>query len=132
MILTCEVKYLAEFGGDGAVVGMGGHEFVHVGPPALADFGAGDGFPLRGAGEFDVGEELAGFGMKKDRVGADPVLDQGAFEFGPDGTVETFVFGLGAGIHGHDEGFADGHGGIVAPSRAECYFGIRASTASRS
>ena len=104
------MKHFAELGGDRAIVGMGGHDFAHVGPPALADFGAGDGFPLCGVGEFDVGKELAGFGMEEDRVGADAVFDQGAFKFGPDGAVAAFVFGLGAGIHGHDEGFADGHG----------------------
>jgi hypothetical protein len=104
-----EVKNFAEFGGDGAVVGMGGHDFAHMGPPALADFGAGDGFPLGGAGEFDVGEELTGFGMEEDGVGADAVVEQGAFEFRPDGTMATFVFGFDPGIHRHDEGFADGH-----------------------
>ena len=103
------MKHFAEFGGDGAVVVMGGHDFAHVGPPSLADFRAGNRFPLRGIGEFDVGEELTGFGMEEDGVGADAVVEERFLKFGPDGTVAAFVFSLGAGIHGHDKGFADGH-----------------------
>ncbi len=92
------MEHLAEFGGDGAVIGLGGHEFAHVEPPTLADFGAGDGFPLGGAGEFDVGEELAGFRMKKDGVGADAVIEERLFQFGPDGAMTAFVFGFRAGM----------------------------------
>lgn len=78
-----------------------------MGPPALADFGPGDGFPLRDAGEFDVGEELAGFGVEEDGIGADAVVEEGFFEVGPDGAVAAFVFGFGTGVDGHDKGFAD-------------------------
>jgi hypothetical protein len=101
------VEDFAEVGGDGAVVRVCRHQVAHVGPPALAHFGAGDGFPLGGAGEFDVGEELAGFPMEENGVGADAVVEEGFFEFAPDGAMAAFVFGFRAGMEGHDEGFAD-------------------------
>ena len=37
-----------------AVVGVGGHDFTHVGPPFSADFGPRDGVPARLILDFDV------------------------------------------------------------------------------
>src|SRR5262245_52377290 len=40
-----DVEHLAQVGGDGARVGVRGHQLLHVPPPPPADLGRGDGRP---------------------------------------------------------------------------------------
>jgi hypothetical protein len=78
-----------------------------VHPPTLANVGAGDCLPLGRALELDVGEELTGFGVEEDRVGPDAVIEEGLFEFRPDGLMPSRVFVLRAGIDGHHKCFTN-------------------------
>ena len=68
------VEDFFEFLRFGAVVGVGGHDVFHVGPPAFADGGVGDVVPSGFVFDFDVGEELAGFGVEEDGVVVDAVV----------------------------------------------------------
>ncbi len=94
---------------NGAGVGVGGHDVRHVFPPSTADLGVGDGLPAGLVLDLRVGEELAGLGVQVDGVVVDAVGAEHVGEFLPDGLVAPGILGLLAGMHGHDEGFAD-HG----------------------
>jgi hypothetical protein len=85
------VEDFFEFLGFGAVVGITGHDFFHVGPPAFADGGVGDVVPAGFVFDFCVGEELSGFGVEEDGVVVDAVFFEDLLEFRPDGVVACFV-----------------------------------------
>ena len=94
-----------ELDGDGAVVGVGGHERCHRGPPALAGVGLSDRVPAGLVFDFDVGEELAGFAVEEDGVVVGTVAFEFGFEVGPDGVVTSLVFVVFVRIDRHDKGF---------------------------
>jgi hypothetical protein len=106
-VASINMENLPKRDGFRAVVGIRGHDVAHVLPPFLADGCLGDGVPARFILNLGVGEKLPGFGMKKDGVIVDTVLFEDSFQFRPDGPVTFLVFGFLAGIHGHDERFAD-------------------------
>ena len=104
-----EVEDFRDFEREGAVVGVGRHQFAHVRPPAAADVRRGDGGPLGFVRKLDVGEELARFRVEEDRVGADAVLEKRGLQLRPDGLMTAQIFRLAPGVDGHDECFSN-HG----------------------
>jgi hypothetical protein len=107
LLSSVDVKHLPQVANDGAVVGVAGHQRVHVFPPAPADFRLGDRGPARLILDFDVGEELMGYRVQEDRIIVDAMRLELGFELWPDRAMTAFVFGLLAGVDGHDECFSN-------------------------
>lgn len=87
--------------------------------PSSAGFGRGDGRPLLYALDFGVAEELARFGVQKNRVVRDAVVLEDFFQFRPDRIVAFFLFVFGTCVIRHDKSFADFHGVLAVSSCRE-------------
>lgn len=103
------MKYFVECGGDGAVVGVGGHYVAHVGPPFLADFGVGDFGPALFIFDLYVTEEPMSFRVVEYGIIVGAMGFQGGGQFCPDGLVALGVFIHLVGMNAHYKGFAN-HG----------------------
>ena len=97
----------AERGGFRRVGGVGGHDIAHMLPPLLAYGGLGDGLPLRFVLDLDIGEELAGLGMKEDGVVMCSVLLEDRFQLWPDWTMAILVLLFFSCVNRHYKRFAD-------------------------
>ena len=97
----------AERGGFRRVGGVGGHDIAHMLPPLLAYGGLGDGLPLRFVLDLDIGEELAGLGMKEDGVVMCSVLLEDRFQLWPYWAMAMLILLFLSGVHRHHECFAD-------------------------
>ena len=89
------------------MVRVGGHNIAHVLPPLLAFGGSGDGMPTSLILDLNVTKELAGFGVKKNRVVVYPVLLEDGFQIRPDRIVAFFVLLFFSSVNGHYKGFTD-------------------------
>jgi len=76
-------------------------------PPLLAFGGSSDGLPPSLILDFNVTKELAGFGMKKNRVVVCPVLLEDRFQIWPDRIVAMFVLFFFSSLNGHYKGLTD-------------------------
>ena len=101
------MEYFVEFGGYGAVVGVGGHDIGHVCPPFAADFGVCNGIPAFFIFDFDISKKLVGLWMVKYGIIVSTVFFEGGRQFIPNRLVAPGVFFHFVRMDAHHEGFAN-------------------------
>src|SRR5687768_13024867 len=93
---------------DGPAAGLGIHQVLHVGPPALHDGMARQQVALVVVTQLEYREQVHVFLVEEDRVVVDAGLAQCLHEFRPDFVVAALVFLDGAGLELHAERMVHG------------------------
>lgn len=91
------MKDLTERQADRAVVGVRGHDFFHVRPPAFALWCFRDGSRARFVFDLHLREKLLRFRVQEYRVAMHTVAFDDGFEFGPNRAMASLVFLLKSG-----------------------------------
>ena len=98
VVIPIDVKDLAQVVRHRAVVGVDRHQVTHVPPPLPADIRRRNRLPLRVVVHLDIPKQVPRVGGDEDGIRSHAMIEQDAFEVGPDGPVTAFVLVLGPGV----------------------------------
>jgi hypothetical protein len=85
------VEYFPDLQGNGAAVGVGGHEISHIFPPPLTHLGFGNVCPPLLIFDLDIGKQLSGSQDEENGVVVNAMGFKRILEFPPDRVVACFV-----------------------------------------